>query len=173
MESDEELMEAVARGDEAALASLIERWAAPLHAYLARRVGSRDDADELAQDLWVRVARSAGTFDANRRFRPWVFGVAANLARDLFRRRQVRQRVRLEAASAAPPAYHPTTVENLDLRQRLDRLPDRFRDVLMLRYFHDLGESEMAEALGVPRGTIKSRLHGAIRELKRGYGDPT
>jgi RNA polymerase sigma-70 factor (ECF subfamily) len=49
------------------------------------------------------------------------------------------------------------------------RLPDRLREVLVLRFYADLDEAEMAEALGIPRGTVKSRLHGAIRELRRGW----
>ncbi len=160
-------MEAVARGDEQALGALIERHAAALHALLLRQTGNRADADDLLQDTWIRVARGARGFDRGRRFKPWVYGIASNLARDLFRRREVRRRARL--APPEPPPAPPRPVERLDLRARLARLPERLREVLVLRYYHDLGEAEMAEALGVPRGTVKSRLHGAIRELRRGY----
>ena len=169
MESDEELMEAVARGDERALASLIDRYAARIHAHLCRMTGDRDDADDLLQETWVRVARGARRFDPTRRVRPWLYGVASNLARDLYRRRQVRARAALAEPSAAAPA---APVEGIDLRERLARLPERLREVVLLRYYGDLDEAEMAAALGIPRGTVKSRLHGAIRELKRGFGDP-
>lgn len=160
-------MGAVARGDERALASLIERYAARIHAHLCRMTGDRDDADDLLQETWVRVARGARGFDATRRVRPWLYGIASNLATDLHRRRQVRARAGL--AEPARPEARP--LERIDLRQRLARLPARLREVLLLRYYDDLSEAEMAEALGVPRGTVKSRLHGAIRELKRGWGD--
>ena len=162
-------MEAVARGDERALASLIERYAARIHAHLRRMTGDRDDADDLLQDTWVRVARGARRFDAGRRVRPWLYGIASNLARDLHRRRQVRTRAAL--AERTPEGPSPP-FERIDLRERLARLPDRLREVVLLRYYGDLDEAEMAAALGVPRGTVKSRLHGAIRELKRGFGDP-
>jgi RNA polymerase sigma-70 factor (ECF subfamily) len=170
MESDEELMAAVARGDERALAALIERHAARLHGFLARLAGSRDDADDLLQDTWVRVARGAHSFDPNRRVRPWLYGIAANLAHDLHRRRSVRQRALLDGSTqAATTPAPPRPLERLDLRERIARLPARLREVLALRFYEGLDEAEMAEALGVPRGTVKSRLHGAIRELRRGW----
>jgi len=172
METDEELMAAVARGDERALVVLIERHAARLHGFLSRFARDRDDADDLLQDTWVRVARGAKSFDPNRRVRPWLFGIASNLARDLHRRRSVRLRASHEgsgevAAAAQRAVLRP--LERMDLRERLARLPERLREVLVLRFYEGLDEAEMAEALGVPRGTVKSRLHGAIRELRRGW----
>jgi len=169
MESDEELMAAVARGEERALATLVERHAARLHAFLVRIAGSRDEADDLLQDTWVRVARGAPSFDPRRRARPWMYGIAANLARDHHRRRQVRARAAQEERQAPPPEKGFRPLERIDLRARLARLPDRLREVLMLRFYADLDEAEMAEALGIPRGTVKSRLHGALRELRRGW----
>jgi RNA polymerase sigma-70 factor (ECF subfamily) len=173
MESDEELMAAIARGDERALAALIERHAGRLHGFLARLAGDRDDADDLLQDTWVRVARGARSFDPNRKVRPWLFGIAANLARDLHRRRSVRRRAALDGSTAAAtgqPVFRP--LERIDLRDRVLRLPARLREVLLLRFYEGLDEAEMAEALGVPKGTVKSRLHGAIRELRRGWETP-
>lgn len=60
-------------------------------------------------------------------------------------------------------------METIALRDRVRRLPDRLREILWLRFYEGFTEAEMAEALGIPRGTVKSRLHGAIRELKRGW----
>lgn len=159
-------MAAVARGEEQALAALIDRYAAPLHGYLARLSRSRDDADDLLQDLWIRVARGARRFDPRRRFRPWAYGIATNLVRDLYRRRAVRARAPLAPEPVPPPAPRE---EGIDLRTQLARLPDRLREVIVLRYYQDLGEAEMAEALGIPPGTVKSRLHAAVRELRSGY----
>jgi len=161
-------MGAVARGDERALGSLIERYAARIHAHLCRMTGDRDDADDLLQETWVRVARGARGFDPTRRVRPWLYRIASHLATDLHRRRQVRARAALVPPVAQAP---PREVEGIDLRERLAQLPHRLREVVLLRYYGDLGEAEMAEALGVPRGTVKSRLHDALRALKRGLGD--
>ena len=89
MRSDEDLMAAVASGDETALTALIDRYAARVHAYLLRHGNSREDADDLLQETWVRVARSARSFDTARRFRSWIYGIATNLARDLLDRKSV------------------------------------------------------------------------------------
>jgi RNA polymerase sigma factor (sigma-70 family) len=171
MESDEELMEAVARGDERALGLLVDRHGARIHAHLARMTGSGDDADDLLQETWVRVARSARTYTSGRPVRPWLYGIASNLARDLGRRRAVRARGDALATADREPGAAPQArvVEGRALRERVARLPERLREVVLLRYFEDLDEAEMAEALGVPRGTVKSRLHGAIQALKRGW----
>ena len=170
MASDEELMRAVGQGDERALASLVERYAVRIHAFLTRVTGDRDDADDLLQDTWMRVARGARGFDAPRLVRPWLYGIAVNLARDLHRRRAVRLRAVQHGnvgARESAPIFRP--VERIDMRERLTRLPERLREVLLMRYFDGLDEAEMAEALGIPRGTVKSRLHGALRELRRNW----
>jgi RNA polymerase sigma-70 factor (ECF subfamily) len=170
MESDEELMDAVARGDERALGALVERHAAGLHAHLVRSCGSRDDAEDLLQETWVRVARGARTYRAGRPVRPWLHGIAANLANDLWRRRAVRRRL-LREAPPEPPARGLAALDGLALRERVARLPERSREVLWLRFYAGLDEAEMAEALAIPRGTVKSRLHGAIRALRDGWED--
>ena len=170
MASDEELMRAVGQGDEHALASLVERYAARIHAFLTRVTGDRDDADDLLQDTWMRVARGARGFDTARLVRPWLYGIAANLARDLHRRRAVRLRAVQQGnvgAGESAPTFRPAL--RIDMRERLARLPERLREVLLMRYFDGLDEAEMAEALGIPRGTVKSRLHGALRELRQNW----
>jgi RNA polymerase sigma-70 factor (ECF subfamily) len=170
MRSDEDLMAAVASGDETALAALIDRYAASVHAYLFRHSGNRDDADDLLQETWVRVARSARSFDTARRFRSWIYGIATNLARDLFRRRMTRERALRDLAMHPPATSDTDAVDRRELRERIAELPENLRAVLLLRYYEAMNEAEMAEVLGVPRGTIKSRLHAALRRLRAGYG---
>jgi RNA polymerase sigma-70 factor (ECF subfamily) len=167
MEADEELMRAVALGDERALGVLVDRHAPRIHAFLVRLVDDASDADDLVQETWLRVARGAGSFDPARRFRPWLYGVAANLARDLQRRRRVRARP-LEPGPTATTPSDPSVA--LDLRARLGELPTRLREVVLLRYFEDMSEAEMSRALRVPPGTVKSRLHAALRKLRQSYG---
>jgi RNA polymerase sigma-70 factor (ECF subfamily) len=170
MESDEELMRAVAQGDERALGALVERHAARIHSFLVRVTGDRDDADDLLQDTWIRVARGARGFDAARRVKPWLYGIAANLARDLHRRRAVRGKAAREVLlHAQTHDASPRPADRIDVRARLARLPERLREVVVLRYFEGLDEAEMADALAIPRGTVKSRLHGALRALREGW----
>ncbi len=170
MRSDEDLMAAVASGDETALIALIDRYAASMHAYLLRHSGSREDADDLLQETWVRVARSAKSFDTARRFRSWIYGIATNLARDLFRRRVTKERALRTLATNPPATAGADSADRGELRARIAELPENMRAVLLLRYYEGMSEAEMAEALEIPRGTVKSRLHAALRELRGGYG---
>jgi RNA polymerase sigma-70 factor (ECF subfamily) len=174
MRSDEDLMAAVAGGDESALALLIDRYADRVHAYLFRHSGNLEDADDLLQEAWVRVARSAKTFDPTRRFRSWLYGIATNLARDLFRRRTAKQAALRKLAITPPRAAGSDRadafVERRELRERIAELPEAMREVVLLRYYEGMSEAEMADALEVPSGTVKSRLNAALRKLRGAYG---
>ncbi len=155
-------------GDETALAILMDRWKAPLFGFLNRRAGP-DAADDLFQETWIRVVRARARFDPHRKFSTWMFQIANNLCRDLARRRSVRFRALDEGRNQAEMRGHaqpePVGLKR-DMQRRLDALPGRQREVLVLRYFHDLGEREIAEVLGIPRGTVKSRLHAAMASLR-------
>ncbi len=172
MESDEELMNRVAVGDGEALARLLERHSAKVHGYLRRYTRSSADADDLLQETWVRVARFARRFDAARRFRTWLYGIATNLARDWLRRNRTRESGLLGARSEAIPASRPEADpgERRELQEHVDDLPDRMREVVLLRYFAGMNEAEMAACLAVAPGTVKSRLHTALKKLRDGYG---
>jgi RNA polymerase sigma-70 factor, ECF subfamily len=154
-------------GDDAALALLMDRYKRPLYAFLSRRAGD-SAADDLFQESWLRVVRARDRFDPRRRFSTWLFQIANNLCRDRARRRAVEQR-HLDVQSQEP--CERSTAGNrvalrLDFGRRLAALPDRLREVLVLRYYHDLGEREIADVLEVPPGTVKSRLHAAVRALR-------
>ena len=174
MESDERLMARVAAGDEGALEGLLARWRGPLYGFLARRAGE-PDADDLFQETWLRVVRYRDRFDPGRRFSTWLFQIANNLCRDRGRRRMVRDRYRRERQAEAQddPARHraPTVDLGLDLRRRVAALPDKLREVLVLRYYRDLSEKEIARIVGIPQGTVKSRLHAAVKSLRAQESD--
>jgi RNA polymerase sigma-70 factor (ECF subfamily) len=164
MATDEELIAAVAGGDEAAFAALVRRYERPLHAFLARYTGGRD-VDDLVQETWLRVVRAAGRFDAGRRFSTWLFQIALNLGRD-WRRRPPADPIdgeRVTALRGPDPIAAADAV--LDAERLLATLPEAQRAVVILRHFHDLGEDEVAAILEIPRGTVKSRLHHALARL--------
>jgi RNA polymerase sigma-70 factor (ECF subfamily) len=165
MEADETLMAAVAVGDGAALAELCRRWQEPLFRLLARQTGGRD-VDDLYQETWLRVVRAAGRFSRDRPFRPWLFQIAINCCRDWARRRRIDPLEHIAEAPAEPADPGSATVDAaLDAERLLASLPEAQRDVVILRYYHDLPEGEVAEILGCPPGTVKSRLHHAIARL--------
>lgn len=165
MGTDEALLVRVAAGDGEALRELCDRWHGPLHQFLFRYTGGRD-VDDLHQETWLRVARSARRFDPSRRFSTWLFQIALNLTRDWHRRPppdpagdgfDLAQRDPADGIAAAEAA--------LDARRLLATLPADQRAVVVLRYYHDLPEDEVAEIVGCPRGTVKSRLHTAMTKL--------
>jgi RNA polymerase sigma-70 factor (ECF subfamily) len=163
MATDEDLMRAVASGDERAFEELCHRYERPLFQFLARHVGDQHAAD-LHQETWLRVARSVARFDASRRFSTWLFQIAVNLARD-WHRRPPPEPVDPERIEH-PTAGGAAAVEaGLDARRLLAALPEAQRAVVILRLYHDLGEDEVAAILGCARGTVKSRLHSALARL--------
>lgn len=161
--ADEDLMRAVARGDSAAFATLCRRWERPLYRFLARQAGTAE-ADDLFQETWLRVARAASTFDPQRRFSTWLFQIALNLCRDRARRPlpEAADPADLDR-TPAPPAVDGDA--RLDARRLLAALPEAQRAAVVLRYWHDCSEDDVATILDIPRGTVKSRLHQAMRRL--------
>jgi RNA polymerase sigma-70 factor, ECF subfamily len=160
MASDEDLVGRVAQGDQPALGDLLGRWDRPLHAFVSRFTGGRE-VEDLCQEAWLRVVRAAPRFDRSRRFSTWLFQIALNLCRDWGRRKVP------EPPDAAEQGDHPGARidAGLDARRLLSLLPEAQRSAIILRHYHGLDEAEMAEILGCPRGTVKSRLHQGVQRL--------
>src|SRR5213079_1610686 len=165
MATDEELIAAVASGDGRRLEELFRRWERPLYQLIARHTGGRD-VEDLYQETWLRVVRAARRFDPRRRFSTWLFQIATNLCRD-WHRRPPPEPVDPADAEAVAGAPAPT-VAVLDAHRLLAALPEAQRSAVILRYYHDLPEEEVAAILGCPRGTVKRRLHHAMRRLRDG-----
>jgi len=162
MASDEDLVGRLAQGDESALAELLKRHERGLSSFLYRHTGGRD-VEDLYQETWVRVVRHAGRFDRERRFSTWLFQIALNLARD-WRRRPPPEASEAEPVDPAPSELARAEAQH-DAARLLQRLPEAQREVVMLRFYHDMSEEQMAEILQCPRGTVKSRLHHGLAKL--------
>lgn len=156
-------MAAVARGSEAHFAELLRRYERLLAGFLRRQVGDAD-AEDVFQEVWLRVARGARRFDAARRFKPWLFGIALNESRSWLRKRPRRIEAGIEPGSVADPRGAPSGAA-VDVERMLATLTQEQREVMVLRYQLDLSEEEIAQVLGIPRGTVKSRAHAALARL--------
>ncbi|MHC4718591.1 MAG: RNA polymerase sigma factor, partial [Planctomycetota bacterium] len=184
--SDEQLMLRYQQGDTAALETLIRRYRRELFHFLARFVGNAALAEDVFQETFLQVHLSAGGFDVSRRLKPWLFTIAANKARDALRSRSRRPAAELDAMVGAAgdedsaryvdlmPAEIPPpsqTIENREtaecVRNIVRQMPDNLRTVLLLGYFHELPYKDISEILNVPLGTVKSRLHVAVKEFAR------
>ena len=163
MATDEELITAVASGDGRGLTELCRRYQHPLHQFIARHTGGRD-VEDLYQETWLHVVRAARHFDPARRFSTWLFQIAVNLCRD-WHRRPPPEPIDPAVADARSDDASVSIDAALDARRLLAALPEAQRSAVILRYYHDLPEEEVATILGCPRGTVKSRLHHAMRRL--------
>ena len=172
--NDDQLMTRIAAGEEAAFRLLVERWERQVHAFHWRMTGSREEAQDLTQDTFLKVHAHAGGYRPEGRFQSWLFRIAGNLARSWARRRKIIGWVRFDpdvhdraGRGPAPDAV----VAGDELRRRLQRalacLPPRQREALVLRRYHDLSQRDIAVAMGTSEGAVESLLVRALDTLRR------
>ncbi|HXZ19205.1 MAG TPA: sigma-70 family RNA polymerase sigma factor, partial [Candidatus Acidoferrales bacterium] len=174
----EDLAATVARaraGDREAWGELYRLFAGPLFRFCRRVLPTREDAEDAAMDVFMKLKSKLGQYDPQRPFSAWLYKVAANHCWDLLRRRKIRQDLETEDAETLP-LEHPDPGQ-LDqviseqtsggVRQALGRLSDRARMALVLRYYADMSYDEIAEALGLRRAFVGVVLLRARHELRQ------
>jgi RNA polymerase sigma-70 factor (ECF subfamily) len=172
--ADEQLIAQSRDGDAAAYAALIRRHQDVAFRTAMLITGNAQDAEEAAQDGFVKAWRALGRFRVGEPLRPWLLTIVANEARNRRRSAGRRERLVLRAAAAAPVAVTAGDEPRLDhdeLAAALGRLRHEDRVVIGCRYLLSLSEAETAAALGVARGTVKSRLSRALERLRGELGD--
>ena len=186
MVSDEQILANYVAGDTPAFAELIRRYQQELFAFLHRFVADAALAEDLFQETFIQVHRNARSFDPARRFRPWLFTIAANKARDYLRSSSRRTTQSLDnvtgrsddattfldlmASDAPPPPEELAREESIAAVQEvLAGLPPMYREVLVLSFFQRFAYKEMADMLGIPLGTVKSRLHAATAAFAKAF----
>jgi RNA polymerase sigma-70 factor (ECF subfamily) len=173
--SDEQLMTAVMAGDQVALAALVTRHHAPLLGYLYRLVGDRHLCEDLVQETLLHVLRQR-TYQSARPFKPWLYAIATNLARDYFKSAAARTSGREGGSEEAllqlyddepSPEEHALAAEQgSEVRAALAQLREEYRVVLVLRFYQGFSLQEIAETLHIPLGTVKSRLSVGVHRLR-------
>jgi RNA polymerase sigma-70 factor (ECF subfamily) len=165
---DELLVVRCQLGEPEAFDALIERWNRPLWLYIRRMTGNHDEAQDLIQEVWLRVIRGLARLRDGSRFRGWLFGIARRTLMDRLRREYAvlpADDVDIAGLAAqAEPANLETDLASMETA--IETLPPVERDVLTLFYLHDLTLAELAQALNVPVGTVKSRLFRARGMLR-------
>lgn len=190
-QTDEQLLAAHRSGDSAAMPELINRYQGDLLRFLHRLTGDRAMAEDAFQEAFLQVHVSSGTFDMGRKFRPWLFTIAANKARDHLRKKGRRQELPLSAPVGGSGADGRQTTfvdllqvdlpgpdDGLEREERdrlvqatLDSMPYRLREILLLAYFQRLSYAQIAEELGIPLGTVKSRLHASVAGFAKRWNE--
>jgi RNA polymerase sigma-70 factor (ECF subfamily) len=154
---------------------------------LYRFTGDRNSAEDVFQEAFLQIHQSADTFDSSRSFKPWLFTIAANKARDYMRRRSRRSAAPLDAPVGGAGDEGGSFVDLLqadlpmpddriqreELQQTVQRtirqMPDHLREILMLAYFQQLSYNDIAQMLDIPLGTVKSRLHTAVATFAKAW----
>lgn len=173
---DLDILKAVAQGDRQAITMLYDRHARHLLNYLARLTGDADTAEDLVQELYVIVWRDAGRFQGRSSVRTWLFGIAHHLGVTALRRKRALPLDGAADDSLVDPGLDPDALATLAidrerLAQALQALSATHRAVVELVFSHGLAQTEVAQVLGCPLGTVKSRLHYALCALSRAMKD--
>ncbi len=176
--NDEQLIARAAAGDPDALETLYERYAPAVMGQAVKLIGDQAAAEEIVQETFWRVWRSADTFQAQRgAFSGWLFGIARNLSIDFFRRRKARPQPALHDTEERRIDRMPDpdrdvaeaawiTIKRRQVRAALDTLPPAQRSVIEMAYFQGMTRQEIAAATGEPLGTIHTRARLALQKLR-------
>lgn len=160
---DRRLLGRVARGDETALRGLYDRFAERILRYAYTLLHNRHLAEEVVQETMVAAWNGAGRFAGRSKVSTWLFGIARHRAMDLLRREIRGERVPDVALTLPDPA--PGVERRERVLSALSGLPEDQREVVFLTFYEGLSYKEIAEALEIPEGTVKSRMYHAKRKL--------
>ncbi|MGD8317716.1 MAG: RNA polymerase sigma factor [Myxococcales bacterium] len=184
--SDEALLIAYRDGDSGAFEALLGRYRRPVFNFVLRLVKDHGRAEELYQDIWLRVIERCDDFRGDAKFSTWLYAIARNLCVDHQRKMRFRTHASLDAPNPGPgrgPGERlgnpGPSAEELAMagstRERIARavqaLPEEQREVFLLRQLQGLAFHEIAEVVGTPTNTVKSRMRYALQRLQVALGD--
>lgn len=190
--SDEDLLTRFRDGLTEAFGVLVRRYERELYGYLRRYLGDSNLADDVFQNTFLQLYTKAGQYEPGRPVRPWLYTIATHQAIDALRRQGRHQAVSLDQSREELPngevrslielleSRGPGPTEQLEEEERrekvrasVDRLPDFLRQVLIMAYYQGMKYREIADVLGIPVGTVKSRLHAALVKLQETWSVPS
>jgi RNA polymerase sigma-70 factor (ECF subfamily) len=182
--TDEALMIRFQAGERTVFAVLVKRYQGPLYNFALRHLRNTSSAEEVVQDAFVRLVQNAADFKHEARFSTWMFTIVRNLCIDQIRKQALRRHPSLEEPKRAEEGEGPTlgeqtadsranverTAVSTEIRERLmqavDELPDEQREVFLMREVSNLPFKEIAEIVGIPENTVKSRMRYALERLQ-------
>jgi len=172
--TDNELMEQVRDGKVEKLAILFERHQIMLYNFFLRLTGNRAASEDLVQEVFIRILKYRAGYQGESRFVVWMFQIARNAHIDFLRKR--KEELPLDDQFAEAPSLERRPEDRFEadqearlVRQALDKLPPKKRELLVLFRFQDLKLREIAELLDVQVGTVKVQVHRALKDLSRIY----
>ncbi|AIQ11703.1 sigma-70 family RNA polymerase sigma factor [Paenibacillus durus] len=168
---DSELAALVLAGSREAYSELYERTITEVYRTVRFLIGESSDTDDVVQEIYIQAYRSLGQYDAARPFRSWLMGVAMRQIRAYRRKRWNHIRLIKKAQQSIIAAYDFSgeVVDKISYRPLItsvERLPFKLKQVVILHYLNEYSQEEIADALGIPLGTVKSRIHAALKKLR-------
>jgi len=173
----EAIIQRCLQGDELAWESIVQQYRRKVFNVAYKFVGRHEEAEDLTQDIFIKIFKSLGTFDRRANFQTWLISVSRNLCIDHYRSvRQERQAIdhQIDPNELSPVAHEPgpiAAIEQQDrvllLREALAALPESLRKAVLMRDIQELTYQEIADKLHLPEGTVKSRINRGRTELAR------
>ena len=175
--TDRALLERIRRGDTSGAGDLFERYAPALLRFADRLLSDRSTAEEVTQEVFVKVISRAHQYDGRAEVSSWLFAIAANACRD--RRRRDRRATIVPLEGVAEPAHKGEGIESAlgererraAVRRALSSLSEEQREALVLARYHGLPYAEIAEVLGISVGAVKTRIFRAVEALKSRFSE--
>jgi len=177
--TDEELIKRFQEGDIAAFNELVTRYKDPLFNYVARMLKDRVYAEDIVQETFVRVYRNCNRYQQIAKFSTWIYTIAINLTKTELRRQNLRRFFSLSGINENGKTFElPDSKINLEksaedtivgetIREAIEELPKTFREVIILRDIQELSYEEISKIVGVPLGTVKSRVNRGRTRLQK------
>jgi RNA polymerase sigma-70 factor (ECF subfamily) len=189
--TDEELLDRLRRGNADAFGILLRRYERELYGYLRRYLGDDTLAEDVFQNTFLQVYLKCGHYESGRPVRPWLYAIATNQAIDAARRQRRHVAVSLEhghetsnngdaarlmqalvTRQPGPSEEVSSAEDRVLIRACVERMPNHLRQVLVLAYYQGLKYREIADIVGIPVGTVKSRLHAALMKFHELWAAP-
>ncbi len=186
-QTDSELLQSYAAGDEAAFREIVSRYKNSIYAFLKQFLNRQDLVEDVFQETFLQLFTSHESFDHTRPLRPWLFTIAANKAKDALRKWQRTPVVPIgtmadSQESSFEDMLNTVTSDNTMPYDELERnettvrvgqviadMPENLREILILAYFNKFSYKQMADILSIPIGTVKSRLHTAVGRFAKDW----
>lgn len=173
METDSVLIMDIKAGNKKALGKLVERHKKSAFRIALGLVGNKDDAYDISQEAFLRVYKSAATYDEQKPFLPWFYTIISNLSKTWLRKRQTRENRMIDVDDASYLLVDTSNPEDAlvkketisILRKAILELDFEDREIITLQHFRGMSYDEIADLLGIPRGTVMSRLYYARKKL--------
>ena len=171
----------VLKGDQNAYADIVNLYQHKLYQVCYRMLGNKQEAEDIAQEAFIRAYINLHSYDQNRKFSTWLYRIATNLCIDRIRKKKPDYYLDAEVAGtdgldmysqiAAEDPLPDEAVEQMELQDRIQyeisRLPDKYRSVIVLKYIEELSLQEISEILDMPLGTVKTRIHRGREALRK------